>query len=220
MKILVFGDTHLGKKLNPSKLEALKNIIEAHDKVIINGDFWDAWKCSFEEFINSDWRELFPLLKEKKSVYIYGNHDPKFLTDTNVKLFSSEQCRKYSFSFGENKYIVIHGDQFDSNCQRMQKFFNTHTKLDRIIEFPITAVGALHMRVLKYKVDFAFLGKIINKKVKNSLEYKDTTYILGHTHHPEISKNKKFVNQGFIEYGQINYVTIDEEGPKLIQETY
>ncbi len=81
MKTIVLSDTHLYEEFDEKKFNFLKRIISKVDRVIINGDFWDSYICSFSDFINSPWKKLFPLLKTKKTVYIYGNHDKKSLTD-------------------------------------------------------------------------------------------------------------------------------------------
>ena len=64
MKILVFSDTHLSSTFEEKKFNLLKEIISRADRVIINGDFWEGYLISFKEFLDSRWKELFPLLKK------------------------------------------------------------------------------------------------------------------------------------------------------------
>lgn len=220
MQILVFGDTHLGKKIDKKKFDFIKEIIQQHDKVIINGDFWDAKKCAFEEFVRSGWSELFPLLKERDAVYLYGNHDPKVLCDEKVSFFSKTAKLQHEFTYGRHKYFITHGDLYDKNCRRMQWLFNFNPKLDSIIEFPISLLGAFHMKMLKYGYDFGHWGRFFNKIVKAEAQNKDEIFIVGHTHHPEEFLEKNYINQGFIEYGIATYVTINEAGCKLIEKAY
>ena len=66
MKILVISDSHLDQNFEQDKLIFLKQLVESVDQVIINGDFWEGYSISFEEFLNSPWKELLPLLKKKK----------------------------------------------------------------------------------------------------------------------------------------------------------
>ena len=70
MKTLIFSDTHLKTKFEQKKFNFLSNIIDDADAIIIAGDFWDGYYCSFDEFVNSEWSALFPLLKEKKAINI------------------------------------------------------------------------------------------------------------------------------------------------------
>src|SRR3990170_7877882 len=95
MKILVFSDSHLTDKFEEKKFDFLKKIIRQSDLVIINGDFWDGYLTTFSRFISSDWNKLFPLLKSKKTIYIYGNHDRESYIDRNAKLFSDLQTHSY-----------------------------------------------------------------------------------------------------------------------------
>ena len=73
MKTIIFSDTHIGKRCDRRRFEYLKKIISDADRVIINGDFRDHVVKS-DKFMNSKWKELFPLLKSKKTIFIYGNH--------------------------------------------------------------------------------------------------------------------------------------------------
>ncbi len=75
MKTIIFSDAHLTNRFDEPTYRFLENMILSADKIIINGDFWDGEVVSFNQFINSKWQKLFPLLLERKAVYIYGNHD-------------------------------------------------------------------------------------------------------------------------------------------------
>jgi len=98
MKYIIFSDTHLGKDYEEKRALFLKEVIKDCDKVIIAGDFWEGLQITFDQFINSPWKELFPYLKKKNTVYIYGNHDPKGSCDERVSLFSSKQAQQYTFT--------------------------------------------------------------------------------------------------------------------------
>lgn len=68
MKTIVFSDTHLINKFEENKFQFLSALIASADSIIINGVFWDAYMVSFDAFIKSRWKDLFPLLKEKKTI--------------------------------------------------------------------------------------------------------------------------------------------------------
>ena len=95
MNILVFSDTHLYLPFDGKKFNFLKKIISDSDQVIINGDFFDDYMISFDEFIKSPWNQLFPLLKKKKAIYIFGNHDQEKFSDKRLNLFSDVQVTSY-----------------------------------------------------------------------------------------------------------------------------
>ena len=65
-KTLVISDLHLTTASDPKKFRFLKKLISSFDRVIINGDLWCVYTDTFDQFINSDWQRLFPLLKSKK----------------------------------------------------------------------------------------------------------------------------------------------------------
>ena len=92
MKYLVFSDTHLTPKFDHRKFSVLKEAIDQADRAVICGDFWEGFGNSFDDFVSSKWSEtLFPLLKKKKTVYLYGNHDKKEYANDRVSLFSVKQ---------------------------------------------------------------------------------------------------------------------------------
>ena len=70
MSTLVFSDTHFGKKFHQRQFEALKKLISESNKIIINGDFWEGLAISFDDFLKSDWSKLFPLLKQRETIYV------------------------------------------------------------------------------------------------------------------------------------------------------
>lgn len=88
---LVISDTHLGKYDRKMDL-FLRNLIKDYDRIILNGDFYDCWLVSFEEFISSEYSELFKILKSKETIYIYGNHDSE--SDINPELAKNSQSIK------------------------------------------------------------------------------------------------------------------------------
>ena len=53
-KILIFSDSHLSPRFNQAYFNKLANLIEQADQVIINGDFWEGYFYSFDEFLNSN----------------------------------------------------------------------------------------------------------------------------------------------------------------------
>src|SRR3989339_340208 len=109
MKILVFSDTHLYLPFDQKKFDFLKKIISESDQVIINGDFFDSYINTFDEFIKSPWKQLFPLLKKKEAVYLFGNHDLKKVSDNRVGLFSVSQKNRHQIIINNKKFLIEHG---------------------------------------------------------------------------------------------------------------
>src|SRR4051812_43742823 len=106
--VLVISDTHLGQVFQPAKFALLVRLINQADQVIINGDFWERYLCSWDEFISSPWRQLFPLLRDKKAVYLFGNHDLEELSDYRREKFSTVQAQSYELESGGRLFHLEH----------------------------------------------------------------------------------------------------------------
>lgn len=216
MRTLIFADTHLGKRFEEKKFRFLKRIITNVDQIIINGDFWEGVGNSFEDFINSPWRHLFPFLKNKKTIYIFGNHDNKKLTDSNVNLFSHQQTDRYELRSNGSVFICEHGNRLISftNDSNSPKSIIISKTLDYIEKF---LIRNLNKRI------FTFFCRRYNKIIKNKIKRElapNQYFICSHTHVSEIDKGNKFINTGLIKHGLGQYITIDEGKIDFHEEWY
>jgi len=216
MKTLIFSDSHLSKKFEQSKFDLLKKIISSADRVIINGDFWEGYNCTFKQFINSPWNKLFPLLKKRKTVYIYGNHDKKKYSNINVKLFSEVQVQKYKFRSGDKTFYLEHGDRlvplWDDYLPRYPKLLNNF--MDKIEWLMFKVFGKIHLYVF-----FRLLNKRAKKLVRG--KYKRNEYLVcGHTNFAEIDLKRNFINSGFIKHGIGQYLIVEDGEITAHEERY
>jgi predicted phosphodiesterase len=221
VKNIVFSDTHLTHKFNQRKYNFLKKIILSGDKVIINGDFWDGYLIKFSQLLDSKWNMLFPLLKSKNTVYVYGNHDRRKKSDWRVNLFSVKQTEKYEIHTNKNTFIFEHGNKFRP-CM-------DETKLKFLLISPIIksvnlAEKLCHKRKQSKKLMNWFLSKS-NKRIKliiNNEAIENKIYVTGHTHMAEKDLDNHFLNSGIIRYGIGQYLIIDTDKNKieLIEEKY
>lgn len=209
---LIFSDTHFTKKVDKKRLEYLKKLISNVDRVIINGDLWDSLFITFDDFINSGWSELFPLLKKKRAVYIYGNHDKKDFTDDRVYMFSSTQCVNYKLNVSGVDYYFSHGDDLNPSFTRITKkvfpyvpkfVFQVHYIFERFLTktFGYKYTSLIHKR---FNVELKETSK---ERLK-----KNAIYVCGHTHHVEDDSTNRFVNTGYFDFGVANYLLIDNKG--------
>lgn len=210
-KILVFSDTHLTTKFSQPKFEKLKNLIEKADKVIINGDFWEGLQITFDEFYNSPWKQLFPLLKAKNSVYIYGNHDSLFLSDERIYEFCDIAAKEYKIELPKGKFFFTHGSEFlFPQCKVLYTphEVNFERKWNSII-------GTWIQTVL-----FAIFGPNIfpekfnkmTKEERGAVAPLDYLLVCGHSHKPQYKEDLNFIDIGFFNFGWANYMTISDEG--------
>lgn len=228
MKTIIFSDTHLTAEFDLNKFNFLVKLINSADQVIINGDFWDSWFTSFDDFISSKWKKLFPLLLKKNTVYIYGNHDTQAKCDSRVKQFSVKQTAVYEmFTSNKLKIKFCHGDSLtkDKRAVPLKIYGAILDKVEASI-FGKVLHQALHFWE---KIAFKLLGhqrimqsrvaKNLNKIVKDSKNKKEWL-IVGDTHCSEIDKSCCFANSGAIIYGFASYITIDDGKIELHQEKY
>lgn len=220
MKYLIFSDAHLTEKFNQKKFEFLKKIVASASKVIIAGDFYDQYFTNLDDFLNSEWQMLFKLLKEKKAVYIPGNHD-LLNGDGRECAFCDEISEEYQFESGGEKFIVRHGDKIAPGFSRFERILpksirNFFTTFENRVEKCL-------IKIFGWSSGFFFiyrcldLLKTINYNQKNK---NDNWLILGHIHLPYFNKNIKYVNIGFINHGLASYLVIEDGEVELRKERY
>lgn len=216
MKILVFSDTHLMLPFDQKKFDFLKKIISDSDQVIINGDFFDSYMNTFDEFIKSSWKQLFPLFKEKEAVYLFGNHDLKKVSDNRTGLFSVSQKNRHQLIFNGKKFFFEHGHLTRPTLD-VRFHFSWQVKhygmlVGHIIRnLLVTIFGKLAVRAL-----FGHLNKGSKTYIKNNYHPKNNEfYVIGHNHYGEIDEKNHFAASGMILYGFAQYLTIDSETAQI-----
>lgn len=224
MQTLVFSDTHLSTKFNKKLFNALADLISKSERVIINGDFWEGLAIKFDDFLQSEWKQLFPLLKQKNAVYVYGNHDHQIYSDERVYQFCSQAVTEYHLETPSHKYIFKHGHEFlfpkhSDKCLR-DKANEAGTRWRRFRLKVAEIVQGVGFGLFGPKVLPAFINHIPKDK-RDIVAEKEAVLVCGHTHRPYHNKKLKFVDIGFFSYGWANYMEIDENGDfKLISQRY
>ena len=216
MKILVFSDTHLTNHFDEKKFRFLIKIISPVDRVFILGDFWDGYQTTFSKFINSQWKKLFPLLKRKNAVYCFGNHDRKEYADSRLSLFSSIQTKQFCQKIGKHTFIFEHGDRL---YQSIDMKINSHILITFLTFIAHRILGNIFYKtgINPFRLIFRNESKNIQKKIE--LEKRpNEIYICGHIH--EAMKKEYYANPGYIDYGNGQYIIIDNGKIKMKQEKY
>jgi len=212
MKYLIFSDTHLTPQFDSRKFTVLKEAIEQADRVIINGDFWEGYNKQFDAFADSYWsKTLFPLLKKKKTIYLFGNHDAKEFVNLRVSLFSDEQKKNHVLKSGKNIFYITHGDE-----------------IYPLPDFPAWVVSVLNFledSMFKLfgnrfiKLAYSRMNKAIKKKIRG--KYKDNEFlVMGHTHCEEIDLPNNFINDGCIKHGFAQYIFIEDGVVTAVEKKY
>lgn len=219
MKTVIFSDCHLDLHFEEKKFLFLKKIIEDADQVIINGDFWAGNRTQFSAFLESEWRELFPLLRKKNTILIYGNHDKERYADNRINTFSVTQTDRFEETYDGQKFVFEHGD-------RILPFIDVSTSNYKIADETIMHCSRFLERFLvrssKGLVHKIFLRKF-NQVIKNRLIKKRVNgewYVCGHTHAAEIDFKEHFANSGIIRYGLGQYLTLINGKLQFHEEWY
>ncbi len=213
MNTLVISDTHFTKKFQQKRFEKLKTLIGKVDQVIINGDFWEGMSITFDEFMNSKWKKLFPILKSKNTIYVYGNHDDKRLSDNRVFEFCNQVTENYELETPKRNYFFTHGQNF---------LYPRKTDRDESVKKsckPSTRFDIATANILQRTI-FGLLGPNILPKSFNNIDQQtrekitsiDNLLVCGHSHTPQYKPEINFMDIGFFNYGWANYLLIDNQG--------
>lgn len=216
MKTLVISDIHLSHIFDEKKFFFLKKLFSSYEKIILNGDFWDGYVTTFDRFISSKWSQLFPLLKSKGVIYLYGNHDQKQFNDERTTLFSVEQKDHHLLAVGTQTYHIEHGHRLmktmDVTYPFSRRILYYINYIMHQIEYFLNIMGSPHRIVLKKA----------NNKMKKKLRRMQFShwYLCGHTHYEEIDESNKFANSGPNQFNKASYLIVDSAGLSLRTQRY
>ncbi|MEI7578647.1 MAG: metallophosphoesterase family protein [bacterium] len=221
MKTIIFSDTHLKQHFENKKFQFLKTLCENADRIIINGDFYDGYYLSCDQFLQSKWQQLFPILKTKQTVYIAGNHDPLAEISNKALVFATQIVAKYQIVLNEKTLVIEHGNRvFKSKVERfpfLNNFFTRYVNemLDAIIFNPNLPKFLKNLERKKLQRDNAKIKKIILPKIAAN-----QIFVCGHTHLAEFLPEQNFINTGYIDYHQASYLEIIDQKLCLVVTSY
>lgn len=200
----------------------LAKLIDDADQVIINGDFWDRTFTNFNGFVNSRWKLLFPLLKSKHTIYIYGNHDREQDIDERVMVFSDQQVYEYELEYNGNKLLITHGHTIRQGLA----IFSTIPLVKYLQKPAQNASDILEWFSTKFMRRFGkniFLHRYLDnrsiRKFSRTLPPKDYL-VCGHTHLAFYSPISQYINIGSIRFGHAHYLVVDKDKLKLNYQRY
>ncbi|MCR4326703.1 MAG: metallophosphatase family protein [Candidatus Roizmanbacteria bacterium] len=218
MNITIISDTHLSHRFDVRKYKYLVSILASADRVIINGDFWDGYLTSFDQFVTSPWKKLFPLLKKKKALYLFGNHDKREYSDTRIRLFCTQAHTEMKLDFGRYRLHIEHGDRVVPLIDSYIPWVQRHAFLTRIAQnYERVGLSILGTRFLL--LEYTKHNNRMKEYARTSIPH-NAILLCGHSHLPELSLSKRFANSGFINHGYGSYLRIDKDELSLIREQY
>ena len=213
--ILIFSDTHLTQLPNKAKLAFLLRVIERADRVIINGDFWDGYVTTAEKFVTAAfWKPLFKILKAKKALYLYGNHDSEKVAKKSAHVFSETSQKMYELKIHNQLFHIEHGNRIAPETDEIRKIPRPLLIIGSFLDGLGTRLGGNYfLRFYKKWNDE------MKEWQKHNLEA-DTYLICGHSHLAEFNSATHFVNSGSIRGGLGTYILIENGVPRLVTEYY
>lgn len=215
---IIISDTHLGSSVSRAKkaTELLKSW--NFRKLILLGDIFD--NLDFRNLPQEHWDFLAyvgKLSQKKKVRWVEGNHD-KGLSEIFAALIGAKIYKTYEWQYKKEKYLAIHGHQFD-------RFLVNNV----FLSYAASAVYNFIQKIdFKDKRISHFLKKrskgwlrLSEKVAKSAILYgrlKGAKYVFcGHTHKSMKKRKKgvKYYNSGCWTDTPSTYITIDHKQIKI-----
>ena len=200
-KVVIISDTHLTTDYDEKKYDALVTIMTKADVVILNGDFWDGFQVKYDNFIHSEWKNIFSLLLQKDTLYFYGNHDAKRYGSGAD--FSVNQFKQATLIQNGVMFNIEHGNRIDPT-------------IDAKIPLPrfILSLGSKYEGYMVAKKGLEYLHAYdreneIMRAWKKSHIPPEEWLICGHSHLAEIEYDEKFANSGICNWGVLQYLLLE-----------
>lgn len=207
MRTVVVSDLHLTHVFEPTKYQFLYRLFSQSDRVVLNGDIWDSFHTNWSRFTHSAWRHLFPLLKAKQAVYLFGNHDASEVTP-EPWVVSHRWNDEFEFEWKNWNIHLEHGHRYSSAFH---------------LEHPRAAF--LLQNIIPYRL-FTFKDIPINRRadalqLQAAAQYSAATFLLmGHSHIPGLHESDRYANSGFIADGRASWIEVDDHAIRLKETRY
>lgn len=221
MTTLLFSDTHFTPEFSPQLCKLIISLVAKADRVVIHGDFWDAYLTNFEDFLDSPWKVMFPLLKKKHTVYVYGNHDLPQYADKRVGWFSEVTTNQYLMEFSQYKATIMHGHTL------LPAFDGRHPWASRVLGNFYFLLVFLHRANLfflsvLYRSYIARQNLAINTALWRYAEQLPPSHVLiaGHSHIQTASPSQKYYNTGATDVGTFQYGLATKAGISLYTSSW
>lgn len=219
MKYTIFADTHLSDSVDENTMKWLKYVIERSECIILDGDFWDQHVGTLDEFIESEWSSLFPLLLEKETIYLIGNHDKSAIDSDKWRIFAKNCQQQFSFRSGKFSFIVEHGHlhskSFDARHPGLTKRFS------RLFESIDSLEEGDGLRALLYQ---SYMAKEKLDRQDELQEYSrshlrtNTWRIFAHTHLRSFDPVCQYLNPGRFGKGFARWMEIEDGDITFFEE--
>ncbi len=218
---LIISDLHLGSSVSQPEraLELLKSF--SFKKLILLGDVFDS--LDFRHLTPEAWELLNyigKISRDRKVRWVKGNHD-EGLYDIFGTLMNAQIHEIYTWQFKHEKYLAMHGHQFDrflvDNVFLSHVASNVYNFIQRI---DFTDKRFSHYVKRKSKGWLRLSQKVAEGALVEAKKHKAKYVFCGHTHkamQESGSHHIKYYNSGCWTDSPCTFITIDE-GDIRVQE--
>lgn len=207
--VLTVSDVHLGSDM--SRVKELTSFLRERTvkKVILNGDIFDS--ANSRRLHNEDW-DFLSLLRELSGngtevIWVAGNHD--ISTKNFFTLVGAQICSEYIFSYNGERYLVIHGHQFDRFLIKNEMVGTTMGMPYRLLQ-KIEGKKQIVSRFVKrrYKSWLRLSKRVARGAAMHALNKNIKNVICGHTHQSMdvIVHGVRYLNSGSWADSPVSYI--------------
>lgn len=218
---LLISDLHLGS--NVSRPRELLNVLEKYEysRLIMLGDIFDD--LNFTRLKSSHWdflsyiRWLSNPKRETEVVWVEGNHDEGLALIT-AHLMGVEVHKEYAWKFEGQKYLAIHGHQFDQFLVNHEILTNVACTFYDLIQKCDTKQKKISRYLkTKSKTWLRNTTKVAQGAAHYCASRHAGTVFCGHTHHASNSviDGVQYFNTGCWTDIPSTFITVDEKGVKI-----
>jgi len=218
---IIISDLHLGSSVSQPKkvLEMLKKY--SFRKLILLGDIFDS--LDLRHFSEDSLKLIYyigKIAKEKKVRWIQGNHDDELAEFFSAFLGVKVYDKTYSWQYKEEKYLAIHGHQFDRFLINNKLLSHLATNIYNFIQkFDSKDKKISHYIKRKSKGWLRLSEKVCASAILYAKKHQSKYVFCGHTH-KAMKKRKhgiKYYNAGCWTDAPCTYITIKENDVKICE---
>lgn len=216
MSLIAISDIHLGAgNCESKKVLDLLDMVDKHDRLIINGDMLDA---GLQRLKKKHWEilsKLAHLSRKHPVIYVRGNHE-EIGGEMISSLTGMALVDNYHVKINGVSYYFEHGHLYDDFIIKnpgltawADGLYNTLQTVD-----PTHTLAKWAKRQSK-----AFLrctGKVKNGLLEAAAKARCDWAVAGHTHFAEFDPKMRYINLGTFTERPAHYLTVNKKGePKL-----
>lgn len=222
---MIISDIHLGSEVCRSHelLKLLKSY--SFKRLILNGDVFDD--LNFKRLRGDDWdflnyiRRLSNPKRHCEVVWVAGNHDG--VAEILSHLLGVEVFEEYSWEFGDQNYLAIHGHQFDTFLTENVVVSNVASYVYLLLQRMDSSQQRMSRWVKRTSKSWLSISEKIADDAIEHARGKGAQHVFcGHTHLSlkRESRGVTYYNSGCWTDKPSQYITIDEQNGVQIREAF